>query len=222
MEVLMLRFDIFEKLHRDLYDFWDVMITPIIDNNALVFTSLFINYESTSHRVLPEMTALSESHFNQLGAIGVLEDAQVDILRVLGITESFYDFSAIKEQIKLLTSENSKILAREYFELEESKQLLQREIEKLNIVIRREMKKLWNRIDTLIIYSYKQMLFDVTGSDDLVQAFMNELRTVGIMKDLAIAKRKHDYKTIMDMIGALDSNTGEWISDIEQLVGAPQ
>ena len=81
------------------------------------------------------------------------------------------------------------------------------------------MKKFWDRIDTLIIESYKQMLYDVTGSDDLVQSFMNESRTSGITKHLAIAKRRHDYDDVLYITGSLSESINNWIRELEQIVG---
>ena len=217
----MLRLDIFEDIHKFLYDFWKEITYTFGDEYPIVFISSFTSYEESARKMSPELYGLCESYANLQVANFDLSGAQRDIKDKL--KGQMVDTNGAHDLIILhpLTKEEEKI-KDEFYEINESIINLDRDMENLSKVILKERQKLWNRIDTLIIYSYKQMLYDVTGSDDLVQAFMNETRTLGIMKDLAIAKRKHDYETILDMIGALDSNTGEWISDIEQLVGATE
>lgn len=217
----MLRLDLFEKQHADLRDFWRHIIDFLISNNVGMFISAFTN-EEMGQRISPELFALSESQFNLLGTQVDLEEAQHAILYDLGYVSDIGYKERIQQFLSYASSKEFAISRNEYYEIEESKKLVLHDIKELEVQARKEMKKFWNHIDTLIIDSYKQMLFDITGSDVFVQAFMKELLKYGMMKDLANAKRNRDYETITEITGVIGECIGDWVRDIEQLVGATE
>ena len=205
MDILMLRFDIFEKLHADLYDFWKNIINSIDDVNDFSWT--FINEDIMSQRISPELYGLAESHFH---LTGTHEDIKEELSVIYDKLKGYMVYPD--------RSKEEEILKDELHEIEESKKLILHDIKKLEYVIKKEMKKFWNHIDTLIINSYKQTLYDVTGSDDLVKSFMSELRVLRIMESLFWARRHNDYESISNMITMLDNSICNRISELEQLV----
>lgn len=221
MDILMLRFDIFEELHKDLYDFWSDILRALMNSDISLFAATITYEDKISQRITPEVYALCESRFNHLGTQMDLEEAQQEIKGKLKIPKVLILMKArISREARdtdVIDAEDRKLL-QEYYEIEESKKHILHDIEKLESIIQKEMKIFWNHIDTLIIYSYKQMLFDVTGSDDIVNAFMNESRTVGLSKNLSIAKRKHDYEAVLNMINWLNESTEGFLYIIERMI----
>ena len=186
--------------------------------DAGLFSDVFTFNVEISQRLDSNLHTLCHSHTDQDGTLMELEQAQNVILSFFSIPQSRNKEEIIKDFYKFTLDEKGEKYKQEYFDIEESKQLLKREIEKTKSAISKEMKKFWNHIDTLILLSYKQMLYDVTGSNDIVNAFMKESRTVGIREALTAAKRSYDYKSISDMLNLLESGIEEFVYRIERIV----
>ena len=225
MNILVLRIDVFEELHEELYSLWKDIIHSYMNNNVKEFTESFLLGHDISYKMLPEMYVILESYPYLRNELNALKGEQGEILMELKYIpgKSISKADAKAQILSFLScisvSEGFALRRNEYYELEESKKILLHDIEKLESIIKKEMKKFWDRIDTLIIESYKQMLYDVTGSDDLVQSSMNESRTSGITKHLAIAKRRHDYDDVLYITGSLSESINNWIRELEQIVG---
>ena len=228
MEVLMLRLDVFDHIHQYLLDFWKEIVYTFSDDDAIVFTTSFASYDDIARKISPELYLLCESYVNMQGTLSDLGDAQREILRELKYIpgKSISKADAKAQILSFLScssvSEGFALRRNEYYEIEESKKLILHDIEKLESVIKKEMKKFWNRIDTLIIYSYKQLLYNITGSIKFAEAFMNEMLRHVPVKKIGIAKRNCDYELLIEICYQLDGCIGDWVVDIEQLVGAPQ
>ena len=221
MEVLMLRLDVFNHTHQYLLDFWKEIMYTFGDDDAIVFTTSFASYDDIARKISPELYLLCESYVNMQGTLYDIEDAQRKVQRNLGMPKIL---DILKACIGVARGTNDmspekKRLLEEYSEIGDSKKLLDRDMENLSKVILKERQKIWKNIDTLIIYSYKQLLYDITGSKEFAEAFMKELLIYGIMKDITSAKHNHDYESISDIIGVIDECIGDWVVDIEQLVG---
>ena len=224
----MLRLDVFDHIHQYLLDFWKEIVYTFSDDDAIVFTTSFASYDDIARKISPELYLLCESYVNMQGTLSDLGDAQREILRELKYIpgKSISKADAKAQILSFLScssvSEGFALRRNEYSEIEYSKKLLYRDMENFSKLILKERQKLWNRIDTVLTDSYKQLLFDITGSNDFAEAFMKELLRYGIMKDLSNAKRNNDYENISDIVGVIDECIGDWVVDIEQLLGAPQ
>ena len=227
----MLRLDVFDEMHDDLRIYWRNIIQSFKKTSANV--SKFVYNTVGGEEISKNITSL---HLLDLCKSYVSRDIEVDeinediseVLQELGVYAKYplYRESEEKEKenayllLRSMTSAHQLEKRENIYELEESKELTIRDRDNISKMIKKEMKKFWNRIDTLIIDSYKQLLFDITGSDDFIEAFIYNMRIVGIMENLNTAKRKHDYEFISGMISVLDEQIGNWVRDIEQLVGA--
>ena len=225
MKVLMLRLDVFEEQHEDLQEYWQTVIESFIKTPVDVSTFVFktVSEEDISQAVLSSyLHEMCESYASRALEIDEMYGAQCGILMGLNISGLPEDKEKIASQFVDIYGLYESEKQKEYYELEESRDLTIRDRNNISIMIEKEMKKFWNHIDTLIIDSYKRILYDITGSDNFVQSFMKELLRYGMKKDLSIAKRDRDYDGIINVTNALDSCIGDWVCDIEQLVGAPQ
>ena len=221
MDVLMLRLDVYDETHKYILDFWKEITYTFGDDDAIVFTASFASYDDIACNISPELYMLCESYTNMQGTIFDLEGAQKDISSKLGtpklINRIKLHFDVVRDD--KYTDPEKKKLIEEYYEIEDSKKLLTRDMEKLSKVILKERQKLWNHIDILIVDSYKKLLYDITGSDEFAESFMKEMLIYGIMKDLSNAKRNRDYESISDIISVLYDCIEDWIVDVEKLVG---
>lgn len=221
MDVLMIRLDVYEELHDELRYFWNHIIDFISRDNVELFIMAFSN-EEMGQRISPELFAFSESHYNIIGTQLDLEGAQQTILQDLGYVDDGGNKEKIQSFLSYASTKEFVVSREEYYEIEESKKIIIHDWKEQQAQGKKEMKKFWNHIDTLIINSYEQLLYDITGSDDFVRVFMNELKIVGIMENLRVAKRKQDYEFIINTVDIIDEHIGNWILDIEQLVGVEQ
>ena len=225
MEVLMLRLDVFEKFHENLLCYWQTIIQSFSNtpDEVSLFAFTNVNEEYISQVVLTSyQLELCESYASRDIETTEMYGAQCRILASLNISGQPKNKEKITSQFIGIYGLHQVEKQKEYYELEESRELTIIDRNNISIMIEKEMKKFWNHIDTLIIDSYKRILYDITGSDNFVQSFMKELLRYGMKKDLSIAKRDRDYDGIINVTNALDSCIGDWVCDIEQLVGAPQ
>ena len=153
-----------------------------------------------------------------------IELAQHDIAEKLKLPKVLVSARARLSHIKDVDkmSAEEKELLEEYYDLENSKKIALREIEKLEYVIKKEMRKFWNRIDAHIINSYKQMLYDITGSHEFAEAFMNNMIRYEPTKDIGIYKRNRNYEMLLGTAGVIDECIESWILDVEILVGVEE
>ena len=221
----MLRLDVFEEQHEDLQEYWQTVIESFIKTPVDVSTFVFktVSEEDISQAVLSSyLHEMCESYASRALEIDEMYGAQCGILMGLNISGLPEDKEKIASQFVDIYGLYESEKQKEYYELEESRDLTIRDRNNISIMIEKEMKKLWNHIDTLILDSYKRLLYDVTGSDKFIQMFMSELRTVGIMENLKVAKRKYDYDFIINTVGILDEQIENWVRDIEHLVGVTE
>lgn len=225
MEILMLRLDVYEKQHDKLLRFWKEIIHAFDTSDVNFFTLSFVNWsESLAPQIFPKMYILSESYFNLQSTLNDLGAAEREIKEKLKMPKLL---DILKARIELargtsdLKPEKNRLL-EEYSEIQDSKKLLDRDMENLAKVILKERQKLWNHIDTLIIHSYKQLLYDISGSHEFAEAFMKEMIRHPPVKAIEYGRRNHDYELLIEICYQLDGCIGDWISDIEHLVGASQ
>ena len=222
--ILMLRFDVFEKLHGELYDFWKGILTCYKNENARGFAFTFVENEHIGQKMSPYIYTLGVDSMYAEEPITDIELAQHDIAEKLKLPKVLVSMRArlsrIKDEDKM--SAEVKELLQEYYDLENSKKIALREIEKLEYVIKKEMRKFWNRIDAHIINSYKQMLYDITGSHEFAEAFMNNMIRYEPTKDIGIYKRNRNYEMLLGTAGVIDECIESWILDVEILVGVEE
>lgn len=195
----MLRPDVFDETHKYILDFWKEIMYTFGDDDALVFTASFASYYDIAPKISSELYDLCKSYANLSTTLYDLEFAQREIKTKLG-TPKLLDMMKARIELARGTSDMSpenKRLLEEYYEIEDSISLLNHDMENIAKVILRERQKLWNRIDTVIISTYKQLLYDITGSDKFAEAFMKEMMMHVPVKHIGYSKRNRDYELLI-------------------------
>lgn len=102
--------------------------------------------------------------------------------------------------------------------LELKEEEIEDEMRRIKKLAGEEAENLWDTIDKLIIDSYKDFMYDITGSDKVVQIYIRGVIESNILKSLSEAKHGHKYIDMMDICRELYAITIKWFEKIENLV----
>ncbi|MCW3128548.1 MAG: hypothetical protein N2V75_00355 [Methanophagales archaeon] len=89
------------------------------------------------------------------------------------------------------------------------------ELRKIMPPIWGEIEKLWNNIEEIIIDSYKDVLYDTTDSDELVQAYMRGVRESIIPK---LRELKDKRERMIELNSILATSILHLFREVERLV----
>jgi len=81
--------------------------------------------------------------------------------------------------------------------------------------IQGEIKRLWDNSGEIIINSYEDLIYDMTGSDEIREIYRREV-VVPIMTEMEKIKRVFGWRIKLNNI--LFKSTTEWFKEIEKLV----
>jgi len=81
--------------------------------------------------------------------------------------------------------------------------------------IRGEIKRLWDNSGEIIINSYENLIYDITGSDEIREIYRREV-VEPIMAEMENIKRVFGWRIKLNNI--LFESTTEWFKEIEKLV----
>jgi len=89
------------------------------------------------------------------------------------------------------------------------------ELRKIMPPIWEEIEKLWNDIEKIMIDSYKDVLYDTTDSDELVQAYMREVRELIIPR---LRELKDKRERMIELNSILATSIIHLFREVERLV----
>ncbi|MCW3128553.1 MAG: hypothetical protein N2V75_00380 [Methanophagales archaeon] len=93
-------------------------------------------------------------------------------------------------------------------------------IKRVREEIREEMESIWSTIDTRVIDSFKDLIRNVTGSDELADIYRREVERANILNSIRNAKYEHDYREMEHIIcEQLYETTVRWFQEIKRLAG---
>ena len=125
-------------------------------------------------------------------------------------------FDLVKQLDRLTTRE------KELIELEVVEELrkIEEEKERIKGKIWEEAESIWSTIDTKVIDSFKDLIRNVTGSDELADIYGREVESANIVNLIRKAKYEHDYREMEHIIcELLYDTTVRWFREILRLAG---
>lgn len=102
--------------------------------------------------------------------------------------------------------------------VEEELKRIKEEKERIKGKIWEEAESIWSTIDTRVIDSFKDLIRNVTGSDELADIYRREVERVNILNSIRNAKYEHDYREMEHIIcEQLYETTVRWFQEIKRL-----